>query len=42
LTARRIDLLNTLYDSKFSYDIIDLFNDDNEPIGTEVIVKIPV
>jgi ligand-binding sensor domain-containing protein len=42
LSERRIDLLNKLYDTKITYDIIDLVDEKNEGIGTEVIVKIPV
>ncbi len=42
LTAKRIELLNTEVTHKASVTIIDLMDDNNIAIGTEVILKIPL
>lgn len=42
LTARRIDLLNRINDTKMSVNINDLYTAGGQPSGTAVIIKIPV
>lgn len=40
-TDKRMDLLNSYNDKKYSFEIIDLYEDDNS-IGTKVIISIPI
>jgi len=42
LTAKRIELLNTEVTHKASVTIIDLIDDNNIALGTEVVLKIPL
>ena len=42
LTAKRIELLNTEVTHKASVAIIDLVDDNNIALGTEVVLKIPL
>lgn len=42
LTAKRIELLNTEVTHKASVTIIDLMDDNNIAIGTEVVLRIPL
>lgn len=42
LTSERITLINQLYQSRTSVQIIDRMNSKNEAIGTEVLIDIPV
>lgn len=42
LTARRIELLNKIDDSKIAVTVNDLYDYDNLPAGTEVIIQIPI
>ena len=42
LTAKRVDLLNTTSQQKITIEIIDKMNENNEALGTEVVVKIPI
>jgi LytS/YehU family sensor histidine kinase len=41
LTYERIELINTHADKKITVEIIDKFDDDNEPGGTDVIIRFP-
>ncbi len=41
-TKERLDLLNIERDSKIGVEIIDLYNTNNQPIGTKVIIIIPI
>ncbi len=40
-TDRRMDLLNSFNDKKYSFEIIDLY-EDGKSLGTKVIISIPV
>ncbi len=40
-TQNRLDLLNYGRERKVGVEIIDLYNDQNKPVGTKVIVTIP-
>ncbi len=40
LTANLLNLTNKLHEENFSLEIIDLFAENNEPSGTQVLVKI--
>jgi anti-sigma regulatory factor (Ser/Thr protein kinase) len=42
LTEKRVKLLNTISDRQISIEIMDLKNEQGDPVGTEVIVQIPV
>lgn len=42
LTARRIDLLNKINDAQITVTVNDLYDYNNSPAGTEVIVQIPI
>ncbi len=41
ITKDRVRILNTLHQSSLNVNIIDLYNDKNEPIGTRVDLFIP-
>ena len=41
-TAKRIELINELYENKTTLEIIDKLNPDSSPAGTLVIIRIPV
>lgn len=41
ITQQRIDLLNSMYHDKFNIRYEDLYNTDNQPIGTIVHISIP-
>lgn len=38
----RITLINNIYKSNMKVKIIDLYNDEHEPIGTKVKLYIPL
>src|SRR5690606_946134 len=40
LTQDRIDLFNKTCESKISFEIVDLFNDLDEPMGTKVVLSL--
>ncbi len=40
-TENRMDLLNSFNDKKYSFEIIDLY-DDEKSLGTKVIISIPI
>jgi hypothetical protein len=42
LTSERINLINQLYQSKTSVQVIDRVDEKNHPCGTQVLVEIPV
>ena len=42
LTSKRIELLNKINEYAISVQIIDLLDEQGQPSGTEVIIKIPV
>ena len=41
ITKDRVRILNTLHQSNLNVNIIDLYNDKKEPIGTQVDLFIP-
>jgi Fe2+ or Zn2+ uptake regulation protein len=41
ITKDRVRILNTLLQSNLNVNIIDLYNDKKEPIGTQVDLFIP-
>jgi len=41
ITKDRISVLNRLYNLEADMKIVDLYDEDNQPLGTRVIVKIP-
>jgi hypothetical protein len=41
ITKDRVRILNTLHQSNLNVNIIDLYNDKNEAIGTQVDLFIP-
>jgi len=41
ITKDRISVLNRLYNLEADMKIVDLYDKDNQPVGTRVIVKIP-
>ena len=42
ITSERIEIINKLYNIENKVKIVDLYNDNNEPTGTKVIINIPL
>jgi LytS/YehU family sensor histidine kinase len=42
LTYERIEVINTHSDKKITVEIVDKFNERNEPAGTNVIIRFPI
>lgn len=38
---KRLEILNTQFSDKISYQIVDLYNEQKEPTGTKIILNIP-
>lgn len=41
ITQQRIDLLNSMYGQKFNIQIVDLYSNNGNPMGTRVTINIP-
>jgi len=42
LTKERLENFSKGYNTMYNIDLIDLYNDKNEPSGTKVIIDIPI
>jgi len=42
LTARRVELLNTSLENNITIEVKDLKSDSGKPLGTQVIISIPL
>lgn len=42
ITTERIDIINKLYETDNRIDIIDLYDEEGKPVGTKVILRIPL
>ncbi len=42
ITAERLDIFSRIYNLKKTFEIIDLKDKNNQPLGTQVIIKLPL